>query len=67
MMFGKILLWTVIWAFFATFSNYILGMVVAIIINKKGIKFKKLWRTVLIMTIAVPQFISTFANVADAC
>lgn len=58
MMFGKILLWTVIWAFFATFSNYILGMVVAIIINKKGIKFKKLWRTVLIMTIAVPQFIS---------
>jgi len=58
MMFGKILIWTVIWAFFATFSNYILGMIVAIIINKKGIKCKKLWRTVLIMTIAVPQFIS---------
>ena len=56
--FGKILLWTVIWAFFATFSNYLLGMVVAIMISKKGIKLKKLWRTVLIMTVAVPQFVS---------
>jgi len=56
--FGSVLLWTVIWAFFATFSNYILGMIVAIIINKKGIKLKKLWRTVLVMTIAVPQFVS---------
>ena len=33
-------------------------MGVAILINKKGIKFKKLWRTILVMTIAVPQFVS---------
>jgi len=56
--FGGLLLWTVIWALFATFSNYIFGMIVALMINKKGIKFKKLWRTILIMTIAVPQFVS---------
>ncbi len=56
--FGRILLWTVIWAFFATFSNYILGIIVALMINKKGIRCKKLWRTVLVMTIAVPQFVS---------
>ena len=56
--FGQVLLWTVIWAFFATFTNYILGMIVALLINKKGIRLKKLWRTVLVMTIAVPQFIS---------
>ncbi|MDE7158835.1 MAG: sugar ABC transporter permease, partial [Clostridiales bacterium] len=56
--FAKLLLWTVIWAFFATFSNYILGIIVALIINKKGIRFKKLWRTILVMTIAVPQFVS---------
>lgn len=56
--FGQVLLWTVIWAIFATFTNYILGMVVALLINKKGIRFKKLWRTALIMTVAVPQFIS---------
>jgi arabinogalactan oligomer/maltooligosaccharide transport system permease protein len=55
---GEILAWTLIWAFFATFTNYFLGMGVAMIINKKGIKIKKFWRTCLVMTIAVPQFIS---------
>jgi len=56
--FREVLLWTIIWAFFATFTNYILGMLVAIIINKKGIRGKKVWRTILIITIAVPQFVS---------
>ena len=56
--FGEVLTWTLIWAFFATFSNYFLGMLVAMMINKKGIHLKKLWRTILVMTIAIPQFIS---------
>ena len=56
--FGELLVWTLTWAVFATFSNYFLGMMVAIMINKKGIKFKKFWRTVLVMTIAIPQFVS---------
>jgi len=56
--FGSVLIWTLIWAFFATFSNYFLGMIVALMINKKGIKGKRIFRTVLVMTIAVPQFIS---------
>lgn len=56
--FGEILSWTLMWAFFATFSNYFLGMFVAIMINKKGIKIKKFWRTALVITIAIPQFVS---------
>ena len=56
--FFKVLGWTLVWAFFATFLNYFLGMGVAILINKKGVKFKKLWRTILVMTIAIPQFVS---------
>ncbi|MCH5199532.1 MAG: sugar ABC transporter permease [Oscillospiraceae bacterium] len=56
--FGEILTWTLIWAFFATFTNYFLGMFVAMMINKKGIRLKKAWRTILVMTIAIPQFIS---------
>ena len=56
--FGEILSWTLIWAIFATFTNYFLGMAVAIMINKKGIRIKKFWRTVLVMTIAIPQFVS---------
>lgn len=56
--FGELLTWTLIWAFFATFTNYFLGIFVAMMINKKGIKIKKFWRTVLVMTIAIPQFVS---------
>ncbi len=56
--FGEILTWTLIWAFFATFTNHFLGMFVAMMINKKGIRLKKLWRTILVLTIAIPQFIS---------
>lgn len=50
--------WTFIWAVAATFSNYILGMIVALMINKKGIKLKALWRTLFVIAIAVPQFVS---------
>ncbi|MBK6087568.1 carbohydrate ABC transporter permease [Ruminococcus difficilis] len=50
--------WTLIWAVFATVLNYILGMVVALMINKKGIKLKALWRTLFVVTVAVPQFVS---------
>ena len=56
--FFGVLVWTLIWAFFATFSNYFLGIIVALVINTKGLKFKKLWRSILVLTIAMPQFIS---------
>lgn len=56
--FLQVLGWTLVWAFFATFLNYFLGMGVAMLINRKGIKFKKMWRTILVVTIAVPQFVS---------
>ena len=56
--FITVLIWTLVWAFFATFIDYFLGLAVAMLINKKGIKFKKLWRTILVLTIAVPQFVS---------
>ena len=58
MTFRKVLSWTLIWAVFATFSNFIIGIILALVINKKGIKLKKVWRTILVVTIAVPQFIS---------
>ena len=33
MTFGEILLWTLVWSFFATFTNYFLGMLVAMLIS----------------------------------
>ena len=56
--FFEVLVWTLIWAFFATFTNYFLGMLVAILINRKGIRGKRIFRTILVLTIAVPQFVS---------
>lgn len=56
--FIPVLAWTFTWAIFATGLNYILGIVVALFINKKGIKLKPMWRTIFILTIAIPQFVS---------
>ncbi len=56
--FLNLLLWTVIWAIFSTFTNYIFGMILALMINKHSIKFKKGFRMIFIITIAVPQFVT---------
>ena len=56
--FFGILGWTMIWAVLATFTNYILGMALAMLINHKLVKFKKMWRTLFIISIAIPQFVS---------
>ena len=52
------MIWTLVWAFFATFLNFFLGTFLAMIINRPTIKCKGLWRGVLSLTIAVPQFVS---------
>ena len=53
-----LLQWTFIWAILATFLNYIFGMMLAMVINRKGIKFKGFWRTMFVISIAVPQFVT---------
>ncbi len=58
LVFLRVLVWTFIWAFFATFTNYFLGLVIALLIHKKGIKLKALWRTLFVVAIAVPQFVT---------
>ena len=59
--FIEILKWTLAWAVIATFTNFIIGILIATIINRKGIKFKKFWRTCLVLSVAVPQFVSLLA------
>lgn len=58
LVFLRVLVWTFVWAFFATFTNYFLGMIVALLIQKKGIRLKALWRTLFVIAIAVPQFVT---------
>lgn len=59
--FLPVLGWTFIWAIFATLTCYFGGIILALLINKKGLKGKKVFRTLFILTIAVPQFISLLA------
>jgi arabinogalactan oligomer/maltooligosaccharide transport system permease protein len=56
--FWHVLAWTVVWAIFATFLNYILGMMLAMVINRKDTKWKGFWRFCFVLSIAVPQFVS---------
>lgn len=56
--FVRILAWTLIWAVAATFTTFIGGILLAQFINNQNTKGKKLWRTLFIITIAIPQFVT---------
>ena len=56
--FYSVLGWTLVWAVFATILNYILGMILAIVINRKETKGPAFWRFCFVLSIAVPQFVS---------
>lgn len=56
--FWGVFIWTVTWAIFATVLNYILGMILALIINRKDTIGKGFWRFCFVLSVAVPQFVS---------
>lgn len=56
--FWPVLSWTLIWAVFATFSCFILGMLLALLINRNGTKAKGFWRFMFVLSVAVPQFVT---------
>ncbi len=59
--FLPVLGWTIVWAIFATFTNYFLGMILAMVINRKDTKCKGLWRFNFMLSVAVPSFVSLLA------
>lgn len=65
--FGKVFIWTILFALMASFTCYVLGMINALIIESKAVKAKKLWRTILILPWAIPGMISlmVFKNAFD--
>ncbi|QMV43011.1 sugar ABC transporter permease [Cohnella cholangitidis] len=56
--FGGILKWTIIWAIVATATTYVGGILVAVLIHQPRVRFKKFWRTALIVPFAIPNMIS---------
>lgn len=56
--FWPVLGWTLTWAVFATFLCFILGTMLALLINRKDTKCKGFWRFMFVLSVAVPQFVS---------
>lgn len=56
--FVRILAWTIIWAVLATVTTFIGGVLLAMFINNHNTKCKKLWRSLFVVTIAIPQFVT---------
>ena len=56
--FVRVLGWTLVWALFSTVTTYIGGILLSVLLNSKKTRMPKLWRTLFIVTIAVPQFVS---------
>lgn len=56
--FPRILSWTLIWAVLATATTFIGGILLAKFINDSRTKCKGLWRTLFVITIAIPQFVT---------
>ncbi|MBW7474360.1 sugar ABC transporter permease [Paenibacillus oenotherae] len=50
--------WTIIWAVLSTATTFIGGILVAVLINQREIKLKRVWRTLLIIPFAIPNLVS---------
>lgn len=56
--FTRVLIWTLIWSVFATFTTFFGGVLLALFLRNKRTKLPKLWRSLFVVTIAVPQFVT---------
>lgn len=56
--FGRALAWTLVWAVLATFTTFFGGILLAKLINDREVRCKKMWRTLFVITIAIPQFVT---------
>lgn len=56
--FVKILGWNVVWAVLSTSLNFLIGLGMALLLNKKNVKGSKFWRAFPILAYAIPGFIT---------
>ncbi|MBM7557581.1 ABC transporter permease subunit [Halanaerobacter jeridensis] len=56
--FVSVFTWTVIWAIASTILSYGLGLFVAVVLNHEHIKFRNVFRTILLVPWAIPAFVS---------
>ncbi len=56
--FLRVFLWTVLWSLFTVLFSFSLGLSLALILNNRKLKFRNIYRTLLIIPWAIPYFIS---------
>ncbi len=56
--FWPILGWTIFWAVIATVTCFLAGILLSLWIGSRYVKGKKFWRTIFVLSVAVPQFVS---------
>ncbi|ADH92135.1 ABC transporter permease subunit [Arcanobacterium haemolyticum] len=58
--FFQVLVWNVIFAFMSVLTTFLLGMLLAIVLNDERLKGRKLYRTLLLLPYAFPSFMTAF-------
>nr|WP_241154440.1 sugar ABC transporter permease [Staphylospora marina] len=56
--FFSVFAWTIVWTFVSTTVQVALGLFLAVFIHQRGIRLKKVFRTILILPWAVPSFVT---------
>jgi arabinogalactan oligomer/maltooligosaccharide transport system permease protein len=56
--FARILVWTIVFAFLAVALTFVLGLFTAIVLNDPRMRFRRLYRSLLLMPYAIPAIIS---------
>jgi arabinogalactan oligomer / maltooligosaccharide transport system permease protein len=66
--FLRILTFNVVWAFLNVVVHVIIGVAIALILNVPGLRFRRFWRAVYILPVAVPPIIvaTVWRNMFDA-
>jgi arabinogalactan oligomer / maltooligosaccharide transport system permease protein len=56
--FVRVFIWTLVYATLTVFLSFAVGLFLAIALDKKGLSFQKLYRSVLVIPYAMPGFLS---------
>ena len=55
---GRVFVWTIVYAFSSVFLTFFVGLMVALLFNVPRMRFRKVYRALLIIPYAIPGFLS---------
>ncbi|HET7029500.1 MAG TPA: sugar ABC transporter permease [Candidatus Limnocylindrales bacterium] len=63
----RILTFNIVWAFVNVVIHVVLGVAIALVLNVSGLKFRRIWRAIYILPVAIPPIIvaTVWRNVFD--